>query len=65
MKVAEVKELNQQELVERIAAQEALLTQTKINHAISPVDSPASIKAIRRDIARMKTVLRQRELTQQ
>jgi len=34
----------------------------KVAHAISPVDNPAKITADRRDIARLKTVLRQKEI---
>ena len=36
--------------------------QLKLNHQISPLENPSQIKAARRDIARMKTVLREREL---
>ncbi len=34
----------------------------KLNHQITPLENPSQIKAARRDIARMKTELRQREL---
>jgi len=36
--------------------------ETKLNHAVTPMENPSQIKAARRDIARMKTELRQREL---
>jgi len=35
-----------------------------MNHAVSPLDNPMKIKVARRNIARLKTVLRQRDLTQ-
>ena len=54
MKIAEIRELATNELAERI--------QTLLNHSVSPLENPAQIKAARRNIARMKTVLRQREL---
>jgi large subunit ribosomal protein L29 len=34
----------------------------KMNHAISPLDNPQVIVGVRRNIARLKTILRQREI---
>jgi len=62
MKTAEIKELSTKELIERIDAEVAAYDQKVINHSISPSENPAQIKQHRRMIARMKTVLRQREL---
>ncbi len=62
MKIAEVKELSTTDLVERIEAEVANYNQMVLNHSISPLDNPAQIKQLRRTIARMKTVLREREL---
>ena len=62
MKIKEVKELETKDLAERIEAEVARYNQMKLNHTISPLENPSQIKAVRRDIARMKTVLRQREL---
>jgi len=61
MKKAEIKELTNKELQERLQAEAENLSRTKMNHAISPLDNPAQIKTIRREIARMKTELRLRE----
>ena len=65
MKIAEIKELNTKELKERIEAETVNLEQKKINHSISPLDSPAVITKARKDLARMKTEMRQRELKNQ
>ncbi|MBQ6037178.1 MAG: 50S ribosomal protein L29 [Bacteroidaceae bacterium] len=62
MKIAEIKELTTNDLVERIEAEVANYHQLLLNHSISPLDNPAEIKKLRRTIARMKTVLREREL---
>jgi len=62
MKINEVKELETKDLAERIEAEVARYNQMKLNHTISPLENPSQIKSVRRDIARMKTVLRQREL---
>ena len=60
MKSAEIKELSVKELQERIEAQKAQLTKLKVQHAVSPVEDPPIIKKSRRDIARMLTILRQK-----
>ena len=65
MKIEEIRELNDKELVERIDAEVTRLDQMKINHSISPLDNPALIKQQRKMIARLKTVLHQRKINQQ
>ena len=60
MKSAEIKEMSVQDLEERIAAEKMNLSQLKMQHAVSPVENPSIIKKSRRDIARMLTVLRQK-----
>ena len=62
MKSAELRELETTQLAERLNTEVVKYNQMKINHAISPLENPSEIKATRRDIARMKTELRQREL---
>ncbi len=62
MKKEEIKELSIQELKAQIEASEKAYRELKVAHAISPVDNPAKITLDRRDIARLKTVLRQKEL---
>ena len=62
MKIRELRELETKELAERLDAEVAKYNQMKLNHAITPLENPSQIKAARRDIARMKTELRQREL---
>ena len=62
MKIKEVRELETKDLAERIEAEVAKYNQMKLNHSVTPMENPSLIKATRRDIARMKTELRQREL---
>ena len=62
MKIAEIKDLTTQELKERLEVEVKAYEQKKINHSISPLDNPASITRDRRQIARMKTELRWREI---
>jgi len=62
MKIAEIREIPTNELVERIETEVANYNQMVLSHSISPLDNPAQIKQLRRVIARMKAELRQREL---
>jgi large subunit ribosomal protein L29 len=62
MKIAEIKEMTTTDLVERVEVEVANYNQLLLNHSISPLESPALIKQLRRTIARMRTELRQREL---
>ena len=60
MKSAELKDMSVQDLQERIAAEKAQLATLKVQHAVSPIENPSIIKKSRRDIARMLTILRQK-----
>ena len=62
MKIAEIRELSTAELQERVEADVTRYAQMKLNHAISPLENPMQLKSLRRDIARMKSELRSREL---
>ena len=62
MKKEEIKELGTQDLKDRLEQAQKDYLQQKINHTISPIDNPAKITQDRKNIARMKTELRQREL---
>ena len=62
MKIAEIRELQTNELKERLEAEVANYTSMRLNHAISPLENPSQLRKARRTIARMHTELRQREL---
>ena len=62
MKIADIRALSTQELLERVDAEVAAYAQKRINHSISPMENPSQLKQQRKLIARMKTELRQREL---
>ncbi len=62
MKVAEIQKMSTADLQEMIQNEKANYTQMLLNHAVSPLENNAQIKAARRNIARLLTVLRQREL---
>ena len=62
MKKETYNEVSTQDLRDRLAEMEKDYAQLKINHAISPLDSPAKSTQARKAIARVKTELRMREL---
>ena len=62
MKKEEIKELSTADLKERLSQMEKAYLQQKVNHAVSPIDTPPEITADRKMIARVKTELRAREL---
>ena len=55
-----VKDLNAVDLKARIQEDELRLKKLEFAHAISPLENPMSIRALRKDIARLKTVLGQK-----
>ena len=57
-----LKRTRDQGLAEKLENAVAAYDQMKLNHNITPLENPSQIKSARRDIARMKTELRQREL---
>ncbi len=65
MKIKEVRELTTKELLERIEAEENNLTSLKLQHSISPLDNPMQIQATRRLIARLKTIVNERNIQEQ
>ncbi len=64
MKVAEVKEMSTKEILEKVELERAQVAKMRLNHAISPMENTATMKQARKDIARMLTVLREREINE-
>jgi large subunit ribosomal protein L29 len=64
MKAREIRELTDAEIRARIKEDSELLQKLYFNHAISEIESPAKIRMIRKDIARMNTILTERESQQ-
>lgn len=50
--------LSEADLVARIKEDELRMKKLTYAHAISPLENPQSLRALRRDIARLKTQLR-------
>ncbi len=65
MKSSEIRELTTQELLERLESEETLMVRMKMNHAVSPLDNPNKLVETRRNIARLKTEVRARQIKEQ
>ncbi|MBX7227677.1 MAG: 50S ribosomal protein L29 [Chitinophagales bacterium] len=52
-----------EELQEELAATKMKLQKMRFSHAISPIDNPKQLGVLRKEIARINTELRSRELT--
>ena len=62
MKVKEVRELNDEQLNQKLDELKKDLFNLRLQHAINQLDNPLKIADVKRDIARVKTVLRERQL---
>jgi large subunit ribosomal protein L29 len=60
--VKSLKDLNETDLQARIQEDELRLKKLEFAHAISPLENPMSIRDLRKDVARIKTELRKRQL---
>lgn len=62
MKLQEIRELSDKDLQERLGAEKLSLNQLVISHSITPLDNPSILKEKRKDIARINTEIRAREI---
>jgi len=62
MKIYEIREMKNDELVKRIKEEEDNLVDLKFQNELKSLTNTAKLKTAKRDIARMKTVLHEREL---
>ena len=56
------KDLSTDELLEKESEEKTRLQKLRFNHAVSPIENTNVLLKIRRDIARIKTELRAREI---
>ncbi|MEM7369246.1 MAG: 50S ribosomal protein L29 [Bacteroidota bacterium] len=65
MKAQEIRDLSLQEVKARLKEEQDVLLRLRLNHAVSSIENPSEIRESRRTIARLKTILKERELAQQ
>ena len=61
MKVSEIRSKSVEELEKQLVDLKKDLFMLRMQHATNHLDNPTKISAVRRDIARVKTVLREKE----
>ena len=57
-----LKDLNETELKARIQEDQQRLKKLEFAHTISPLENPMSIRSLRRELARLKTELKKKQL---
>jgi large subunit ribosomal protein L29 len=62
MKVHELRQLSDVELQKRIQEEEENLSNLRFQKVIGQLENPMKLGLIRKDVARMKTILRERSL---
>ena len=61
MKAKELKEMTAEQLQEKLKELKSQLCTLRFQHAINQLDNPHVIENVKKDIARVMTVLRQKE----
>ena len=64
MKSKEVREMSVEQLNAKLLELKKELCNLRLQHAMNQRDNPMKMADVKRDIARVKTVLRERELAQ-
>jgi large subunit ribosomal protein L29 len=59
----DIRDLSNEEILDQITQAKEELFRLRFRSATQQLESPALIKGLRRDIARLKTILRERELS--
>ncbi|MDO4565960.1 MAG: 50S ribosomal protein L29 [Oscillospiraceae bacterium] len=63
MKAAEIRSMSESELQTKLADLKGELFNLRFQHAINQLENPGRIKDVKRDIARVKTVIRALEMS--
>jgi len=62
VKASQIRELSEAELGEKLRDLKAELFNLRFQHAINQLENPMRLSAVKKDIARVKTVLHQRQM---
>jgi large subunit ribosomal protein L29 len=60
--IKSLKDMSEADLKARVQEDELRMKKLEFAHALSPLENPMSIRDLRKDVARLKTELRNREL---
>jgi large subunit ribosomal protein L29 len=61
--IKSIQGLSEQDLQARIKEDELRLKKLEFAHALSPLENPMSIRNLRREVARLKTELKKKQLS--
>lgn len=61
-KVRDIRDFGEEELQQKLASLKTELFNLRFSHATGQLANPKQLQTVRRDIARVKTVIREREL---
>ncbi|MBE6905461.1 50S ribosomal protein L29 [Marasmitruncus massiliensis] len=62
MKASEMRELSAAELTQKLSDLKAELFNLRFQHAINQLENPMRLNAVKKDIAKIKTLIRANEL---
>ena len=62
MKATEIRKMSAEELTSKLGDLKKDLFQLRLQHATNQLDNPVKIAEIKRDIARVKTIIREQQL---
>ena len=62
MEIKELRKLSTEDLVKKIKTTKAELFAKRMQHANGTLEKPVELKVLRRDVAKMKTILKEREI---
>lgn len=62
MKVKEIRNMSSEELIKKVDDLKGELFNLRFRLATGQLDNPQSIKMVKKDIARIKTIIRERQL---
>ena len=62
MEIKELRKLSTEDLVKKIKDTKEELVTKRMQHANGTLEKPVELKILRRDVARMKTILKEREI---
>jgi large subunit ribosomal protein L29 len=62
MKPSEIRELTEDELANKTTELEDQLFKLRFQHALGQLENAMKIKSIKKDLARIKTILREKDL---
>jgi large subunit ribosomal protein L29 len=65
MKKPVITDLTLAELNQKLEDETALYSKLKMTHAVSPIENPLKVRSARKNVARIQTELRKRQLAEQ